>query len=166
MTQYNNPTLRGLVAILSTDGTQVALDNNGYVTLGVGTYYFSFGSEGADVPGSTALLDVHAAWDANLRGALTIEFSNFPATRGGQGTGGVDVKDWDTTAGNFIACGTSDGHVTAVTATATAMSVGSLTGVGGARWTFPDMGARRGRLKAAITTQGTLRVVPRGKVAA
>lgn len=165
MTQYNNPTLRGLPAILSTDGSPVAIDNSGYVTLGVGTYFFSLGSEGADVPSATALLDVHAVWDANLRGTLTIEFSNMPATRGGNGTGGVDVKDWDATAGNFVPCGTSDGHVTAVTATATAMSVGTITGAGGARWTFPDMGARRGRLKAIVTTQGTLRVLPRGKVA-
>lgn len=168
---YNATGIKGLRAIDSS-GTLVAPDNTGTVTLGVGTYYFPFGSTLGGAPLETSLLSLNAYWSAALAGAFTIEGCNFDATRSGNGQGSADISDWAATGGAWLQYNPTQVGGTYAAAggagnsfTALALTLGG-TAVGSALINMPDFGFRRARAKIVTTVGGTIRLMPWGKLGA
>lgn len=134
----------------------VPAPTTGLVTLGVDDYYL-------EIPLTAAgpLQSVHILTGAAIVGTFTIETTNFPQT----GPAGA-VSTWDETSGNWVKENPSSAYVATV---GTGWTVSSLTltktaGVGAAMIHLGNLGARRCRVKASITTGGTVRVVPHGKL--
>lgn len=143
-----------LPALISTDGTPVAPDQDGFVTLTVATYLFMLNA------GDPDLVSVGMLTDATIAFTATIETCNFPKHKGGQGSGAIDVSDFDVTGSKWTQVNPSTGLVdssgtgwswTAVTGTKTA-------GVGSAVINLGDLGTRRTRLKLVVGTGGKVRV--------
>lgn len=138
------------------DGAVKPIDQDGYVTLGVDTYLFPLG--GSDSP----TISVEVQTDGTIAASgITIECTNAPKTGPGA------ITDWDTSAsspwvkddsvvGGFIS---SNGTGW----TATAMSMAKTAGVGNAIWNLAGRGAKRYRLRAVVTTGGTMRVSDHSK---
>jgi hypothetical protein len=137
------------------------------VTLGVGTFYFPLGGERAGAVVETAMHSFSAMWPLGIVGTLTIEGTNFPKTLLSTDQGPGDVNDWDATAGWQQINPALTGMVLAVasgTGVMTNFSCAVASGIGGAFWNIPDLGAMRLRLKAALTTGGLLRVFGHSKL--
>lgn len=144
------------------NGAVQAAAADGYVTL-TATDDFLFPLGVADQP----LESIHIQTDALLAGVFTIETSNMPrndvaASVAPPGT----VTDWDdTAAGGWV----KEDPATAYVATVgTGWTVANLTltktaGVGSAMIHLGNLGSRRVRLRAAVTTTGAVRVAVHGK---
>lgn len=133
----------------------VPAPTTGLVTLSVDDHYFEI-----PLAGAGELQSVHILTGALIAGTFTIETSNFPQT----GPTGA-VTSYDETVGNWV----KENPTTAqVASNGTGWTWTYLTGVktagaGGAMIQLGNLGSRRCRLKASITTGGTVRVTPHGK---
>lgn len=114
-----------------------------------------------------------AAINAAIAVAATLEWTNFPAYKGGlEGMGATDVSSFDATAGNWIQDGLTVGITSTVTGTGNTFTAPTLTFGGTNAGSFgvqlSDRSARRYRLKLVVTTGGTaaLRVSAHGKLGA
>lgn len=175
---YNGTGIHALAAVKASDGLtiQPTFDPTvigwGVVIPGAGTFYIPFGSEIGGAPSETALLALGAKWSAGLAGVITLEACSMPATLSGNGQGGVDVTEIDTTgpwqpfnplqAGSLYATATGAGNAMS---TALTLTLGG-TNVGGAAWNIPDFAHRRGHAKLVASAGGTLRFMAWGKLAA
>lgn len=126
----------------------------GLVTLGVDDYYFEI-----PLTADGDLQSVQILTGALIAGTFTIETSNIPSA------GPDSITGYDETVGNWIK---EDPTGAYVASTGTGWSWTLLTGVktagaGGAMIHLGNLGAKRCRVKAAITTGGTVRVIPHGK---
>jgi len=149
---------RNLQAIKS-DGTIVPPDENGYVTLGVATYYFVLGGI-KDEP----LASCHILTDATIAGTFTVEGSGLPRQKGGGGA--ADVTDWSTTTGEWVQINPPSGTYVPSNGTGwtvTGLSLAKTAGVGAALLDIGNIGQPRLRIAAAITTGGKVRVSFTGK---
>jgi hypothetical protein len=127
------------------------------VTLDVDSHYFVINADEAEID------SIHILTGALIAGVFTVETCNFPRKR--DEVGPNDVTDYDETTGNWIKEDPTTAYVASV---GTGWTVANLTltktaGAAGAMIHLGNLGARRVRLKAAITTGGTVRVVPHGK---
>ena len=135
---------------------------DGYVAL-VATDDYLFALGVADQP----LESVHIQTDAAIAGTFTIETSNLARNDDAVAVPPADtVTDWiDTEVGAWVKEDPSTAYVATV---GTGWSVTNLTltktaGTGGAMIHLGNLGARRVRLKAAITTSGSVRIAVHGK---
>jgi len=133
----------------------VPAPTTGLVTLGVDDYYFEL-----PLTEDGGLQSVQILTGALIAGVFTVETTNFPQ----QGPAG-SVTSWNETSGNWIKEDPSTAYVASV---GTGWSIANLTltktaGVGGAMIHLGNLGSRRCRIKAAITTGGTVRVASHGK---
>lgn len=133
----------------------------GYVTLDADSHYFPIPM--ADL---AELQGLQIITDATIAGTFTIEACNVPERRGGSSLGPADVTDYDETSGNWVqinlaAAGYAQGVGTGWSITV--LSLVKTAGAGGAIVNLAPHPSRRLRLKAAITTGGTVRVVAHGK---
>jgi hypothetical protein len=153
--QYRAVGSGDVAAILTTNGTVVPPDEDGFVTLGVATYVFML-----SVP-EAPLLSVHIQTDATIAGTFTIEGSNFPATKGNMG-GAADLTDWSASAtvGTWVQENPTGAYVASVGTgwTWTLLSGAKTAGAGGAMIHLGNYGAKRCRLRAVVTTGGKVRV--------
>ncbi len=128
----------------------------GLVTLGVDDYYFAI-----PVEDEAVVQSIHIQTGALIAGTFTVQGCNF----GKDAPGGV--TDYDETAGgiwvpiDIAAAGYAQGVGTGWTITV--LSLLKAAGAGSAIINLFAHGFRRLRLKAAITTGGTVRVGPHGK---
>lgn len=139
-------------------GDESAPAETGYVTLDVDDHYFPLPVEHAD------LASVQIVTDATIAGTFTVEACNLPERKGE--TGPYDVSNFNETSGNWVQVNTaSAGWAQGVGTgwTITTLSLAKTAGVGGAVVNLSDLGTRRLRLKATVTTGGTVRVVAHGK---
>lgn len=136
------------------DGTVKPVESDGFVTLGVDTYLFPL-----SVPEAN-LYSVHIQTDGTIAGTFTIETCNFPKCHDEMGQTS-DVTDWDTaTSGLWIKEDPTGAYVASVgTGWAWTLLTGVKTaGAGGAMIHLGNLGSKRLRLKAVITTGGKIRV--------
>jgi hypothetical protein len=154
--------------------TIVTPDKDGYLTLANSTtYYIEIGSSESPTVAETVDFSLHLKWIAALAATATLEWTNFPETKGGMpGTGAADVSSFDATAGNWIQDGLTVGVNTTVTGTGNSFTAPTLTFGGTNAGSFgiqlADRSARRYRLKLVVTTGGTaaLRASAHGKLGA
>lgn len=141
------------------DGSTVLHANDGYVSLAAATYVFPLGAQ--DVP----LESIHIQTDAALVAVFTIETHNAPRVDAGSTQPG-GVSDYDVTAaGGWVKEDPSTAYVATV---GTGWTVSNLTltkaaGVGSAMLHLGNLGSRRVRLTAVVSTPGTVRVSGHGK---
>ena len=133
----------------------------GFVTLDVDAHYFV-------IPGAHAAegVSVQIITDATIAGTFTIEGCNLPLARGGTSAGPSDADDYSEVSGQWVEIDTTDaGHAQAAGTgwTATALTLVKTAGAGGAIITLPHACWRRLRIKADITTGGSVRVVAHGR---
>lgn len=148
--------------------TKVAHDPvTGLVVLPIGDYYFDVGGSHASMPGETAHVSVHCSWNAALAGTITFEDSNFPVRRLDALTGPDDVPSYDTTAGNWMLENPTTAYVpiigTGNTVTAQTVTMGG-TNAGACMFNLQAIPTRRGRLHFHVTTSGSVKVAPWGKL--
>ena len=143
------------------DGAVIEPADDGYVTLTVDTFFFALGV--ANQP----LESIHIQTGSAIAGVFAIETCNNLRNDGiasvaPPGT----ITDWDDSASSpwvkedpttaYVATNGTGWSVTNLTLTKTA-------GVGNAMIHLGNLGARRCRLRADITTGGTVRVAVHGK---
>lgn len=142
-----------LYALLSTDGTKTEPAATGFVTLGVGTYLFPIVETIHQ-----SLESIQISTDGTIVGVFTIETCNFPS--------GFET-DHNVAAGNkWIQQNPSGVYVPS---TGTGWTISGLTftktaGVGSASVDIGNLGKRRTRVKAVISTGGTVAIPVHGKV--
>lgn len=143
-----------VAAILTSDGSVVQPDENGDVTLTVATYVFVLG--GAE----SELVSVHIKTGTAIAGTFTIETSNFPKFKGDISGPTVDIADYSTTTGDWIKEDPTTAYVgsTGTGWTITNLTLAKTAGAGGALIHLGNLGCKRTRLKAVITTGGKVRV--------
>lgn len=154
MTQYRAVGSGDCGALLTTNGTPVPPDENGLVTLGVATYVFML-----SVP-EAPLESIHIMTGAAIAGTFSVETCNFPATKGDMGSP-VDIANWDvTTVGAWVKEDPTGAYVASVGTgwTWTLLTGVKTAGTGGAMIHIGNLGSKRIRLKAVVTTGGTVRV--------
>lgn len=150
-----------VAALDEDDGAVQTPDSSGDVTLGVDTYLFPLGVADAK------LESVHILTDATIVGVFTLETSNLPRNDGKESVAPPGtITDWDTaTVGAWV----KEDPTTAYVATVgTGWTVANLTltktaGAGGAMIHLGNLGSKRCRLKAVISTGGKVRVAAHGK---
>lgn len=141
--------------LLLTTGTRAKPDENGFVPITIATWVFPLGGS------ASPLNSVHIKTDAIVAGTFTIETCNFPAYKGDSGAAPADVPDFDATVGNWIKEDPTTAYVgtTAGTGwTVTNLTLVKTAAAGGAIIHLGNLGSRRVRLKAVITTAGGVRV--------
>lgn len=152
-----------LSAIDTATGLPVTPDENGDVTLPVGSYVFMLTGT-KDVP----LQSVHIMTDATIAlSAGYIETCNLPRNTMKTGTPRPDqVTDYSTTVGHWIKENPTSAYV-ASTGTGWTIAFASITtktaGAGGCMYHIGNMGAGRSRLFVTVSTQGKMRVAGYGK---
>ena len=133
----------------------------GFVTLDVDAHYFII--QGAH---SAEGISIQIITDATVAGTFTIEACNLPPARGGTSAGPADATDFSEISGQWVKIDTTDagyGQATGTGWTVTALTLAKTAGVGGAIITLPSACWRRLRIKADITTGGSVRVVAHGR---
>lgn len=158
MTQVRR-TGSGDVQAIKSDGTIIVPDENGYVTLGVATYYFILGGSADSTIVSAGILT-----DAAIAGVFTLEVCNFPRYKTGEGSGTDDITDIDTSSA-WVKYDPSSAYVPTV-GTGWTVANATLTktaGLGGAFYDLVATGAKRIRIKAVISTGGKVRINQHGK---
>ena len=136
------------------DGARQEVGADGFVTLGVDTYLFPLSVPEAD------LHSVHIQTDAAIAGTFTIESSNMPRTKDDMGQT-ADITDWDTsTVGAWVKEDPTGAYVASVGTgwTWTLLTGVKTAGTGGSMIHLGNMGSKRMRLKAVVTTGGKVRV--------
>lgn len=170
MKYARNPSL----AAIKSDGTVANPDKDGVITFGsTGTWYIELGSTDAPMLEEIVALSAHLKWNAALAGAVTFEWTNFPATRGNQSQqGGADVASNENGGAGFwvqdkLTSGTNDATPIGAGNTFTAPTL-TLGGTNAGAWgvQLADRSARRYRLKLVLSATGTLRMVAHGKLGA
>lgn len=133
----------------------VPAPTTGLVTLSIDDHYFE-----VPLTADGEYQSVHILTGALIAGTFTIETSNFPQT----GPAGA-VSSYDETSGNWVKENPTTAQVASVGTgwTWTYLTGVKTAGAGGAMIQLGNLGSRRCRIKAAITTGGTVRVVPHGK---
>jgi hypothetical protein len=146
---------KNLSAFDGAGAESVAAPTTGLVTLGVDDYYFEI-----PITAEGWLQSVQILTGALIAGVFTIETSNFPQT----GPAGA-VTTWDETIGNWVNENPASAYAATVGTgwTVSALTLTKTAGAGAAMIHLGNLGARRCRIKAAITTGGTVRVAPHGK---
>lgn len=140
------------------DGSGVKRDPTptGFVTLTVDDHYFELvGARDGEI------LSVQILTDGVIAGTFTIETSNAP------GDGMPDaITAWDEVVGTWVKENPSSAYVATVGTgwTVAALTLTKTAGVGAAMIHLGNLGSRRCRVKAVISTGGTVRIVPHGKV--
>lgn len=126
----------------------------GFVTLAIDDHYFEI-----PLTAEGGLQSVQIKTGALIAGTFTIETSNIAST------GPDSVTGYDETVGNWIKEDPSSAYVasTGTGWTWTLMTGVKTAGAGGAMIHLGNLGSKRCRVKAAITTGGTVRVIPHGK---
>ncbi len=138
------------------DGAVAPADENGYVTLGVDTYFFPIG--GADSPTISCEVQTDGTIAASL---VCIESTNAPKVGPGA------ITDWDDSATSPWV--RDDSAVNAYVQsngtgwTLTVLSMAKTAGVGNAIWNLHGRGARRYRLRMDVGTGGKARVSDHSK---
>lgn len=173
---YQNTGSRGdIAAITITSGlvVPVVLDpTNTGCNLLISTYYFPFGTERNGIAIETVDIALHMRWALAVTGTATIEATNLPATIGGAGQGGIDVSDYDSTAGNWVQIDPTLAGPVYANAVGSGNSVTKYTvtlggsAAGAAIWNIPDFGFKRGRIKLVTTVGGIVRANISGKLGA
>jgi ABC-type phosphate transport system substrate-binding protein len=110
-------------------------------------------------------LSIHILTDAVIAGTFTLEACDFPVAT--DGTNIATVTDWNEVAGNWVQINTAVAGYAQGSGTGWTITVLSLVktaGAGGAIVNLLDLGVARLRLKANITTSGTMRVMAHGKI--
>lgn len=145
------------------DGTVAPPNGDGYVTLGVDTYFFPL--HGA--PDAIAL-SVTLQTDGTIAGTFSIERTDVPPDKvKGSTAGPGTATDWDDSATSPWV--KDDSTVNAFVSssgtgwTPTALTQVKTAGVGVSIWNLYGRGASRYRLRADITTGGTCRVASSAK---
>lgn len=162
MTQVRNMSNVGVQALTKVTGTPVLPDATGFVTLTATDFFFLVG----DADGTSQT--VHVWCDSAIAGTFTIELSDMPKTQGFT-TDVADVTDFvDTTSTNIGAwlpwSSTRAEVLVQANATNTNGSVAVAAGAStGFMWVLPDMGAKRMRVRAHVTTPGKCRVTHHSK---
>lgn len=142
-------------ALLSTTGAKSDPDENAYVTLTAATYFFPIG--GSDSPTIAAEIQTGAA----IAGTFTVESTNAP--KEGRGSS----SDWDDSATSPWV--KDDSAVNAFVQTngtgwtPTVLTLVKTAGVGNAIVQLHGRGGLRYRVRAAITTGGTVRISTHSK---
>ena len=153
------------------DGTTTldpATNGDGSVTLvNSTTYYLPVGNDYAPMAAETRNVSVHLKWAAAVAAVFTVEVCNFPAKVGGRRAGaGYDVTDYDATAGNWIKLDPTTAYVPVIgtgNSAANATVTAGGTNAGGCVYDLADVGDRRVRIKAVVTTGGKLWANAHGK---
>lgn len=159
--QYRAVGSGDVFALDEDDGTKTPIDENGFVTLGVDTYLFPL-----SVP-EAGLISVHIQTDTAIAGTFTIETCNFPKFHDEMGQNS-DVTDWTTaTSGQWVKEDPTGAYVASVGTgwTWTLLTGVKTAGAGGAMIHLGNIGSKRCRLKAVITTGGKVRVNRHAKAA-
>lgn len=156
-----SPVGSGDVAALPLDsGDPLVPDENGFVTLGAGTFVFPV--NGSD-PG---LLSVEIITDTAIAGVFTFENTTVPAFKNGAGSGTPDLPDNSSNVA-WVEEDPPDGHVSTTSGagwTVVGMELTKAAGTAGAAVIhLGNFGARRGRIKGVISTGGKARVNRFGK---
>jgi hypothetical protein len=127
----------------------------GFVTLDVDSHYFELiGAHDGEIN------SVHIITDATIAGTFTIESTNMPA-----GTTADAATSYDETVGYWVKEDPTGAYVASTGAgwTWTLLTGVKTAAAGGAMIHIGNAGSKRLRLKAAITTGGTVRVICHGK---
>lgn len=174
MTDYNRLDSSNLDGYILTLGTPVVanrtMTGGSLTVLGCTlalstTYVFPLGAQHALVPAQTALVSTMVRWDAALIATITIETTVFPATVQASDPRGVQVSDFDSTAGYWILQNPTTAYVPVTGGTVTAMTVTVPGGsAGSCEFNIGNLGARRVRVKIVVGgTGGVGRVGTWGK---
>lgn len=162
MTQVRNMSDLGVAAKTITTGVAVTPDATGFVTLTATDFFFPVGD--ADSTTQT----VHIWCDAVIAGTFTLELSDMPL-KVGFGTDVTDVTDFvpttTTNIGAWVPWSSTRDEVLVQSGSvntngSVAVTAGASTGF---MWILPDMGAKRMRVRAHVTTPGKCRVAHHGK---
>ena len=163
MTQARNASNLGITALTITTGAPVVPDATGFVNLAAATdYFFMVG----DADSTTQ--SVHVWCDGTIAGTFTLELSDMPKAVN-FGTDVQDVTDFvpttTTNIGAWLPWVSTRYEVPVQTgSTNTNGSVAVVAGANtGFMWMLPDMGAKRMRVRAHVTTSGKCRVTHHGK---
>lgn len=137
------------------DGATRSPDADGYVTLGVDTYFFPIG--GSDSPTVSAQIQT----DAAIAGAFSVESTNAPKEGRGSASDWDDsaTSPWtkdDSTVNAFVQSNGTGWSATELTLTKTA-------GAGNAIINLHGRGGMRYRVRADVTTGGNVRVSTHSK---
>lgn len=147
----------GFLSAFDGGGDESKVDANGYVTLDVDDHYFEIGGDT-----SADLVSIQITTDATIAGTFTIETCLWPRdpiqgpavkTKYNE-TAGIWVKN--DPAGAYVASSGTGWTWTLLTGVKTA-------GLGGAVLDLGNLGAKRMRLKATITTGGKVSVIANAK---
>jgi hypothetical protein len=153
------PTYRNLSALNGSGTESAPAAATGLVTLAAtDDFYFPI-----PLVQDANTVSIHIKTDANIAGVFTIETSNFPAATTSVNV--ATVTDYNETTGDWVK---NDPTTAYVATNGTGWSVSNLTltktaGAGAAVIDIGNLGARRMRLKAAITTTGAVRVMTHSK---
>lgn len=162
MTQVRNMSDKGVTALTTTTGTPVTPGASGFVPLTATDFFFMVGD--ADSTTQT----VHVWCDAAIAGTFTLELSDMPKASGFT-TDTQDVTDFlllaTTNIGAWVPWSSTRDEVlvqagSVNTNGSVAVTAGASTGF---MWILPDMGAKRMRVRAHVTTPGQCRVAHHGK---
>lgn len=149
---------QGSLNAFNGDGVEAAPDPiTGFVTLSIDDHYFPISVE------EGYLASVQIITDGTIAGTFTIETSNLPKQRGR--TGPLDTSDFNEAVGRWIKEDPAPAYVASVGTgwTWTLLTGVKTAGVAGAITHLGNLGSARCRLKASITTGGTVRVAGNGK---
>lgn len=160
--EYPRPTGLDLVCIDSA-GNRVQVQPRAGVTLGAGTYFFLLPAVRSN------LVSVQLKWALTVAGVFTVEDCNFPeddSAGGSDESDRVDITDFSVVVGDWQQENPSTAIVgvsgTGNTSTAATVTAGG-TNQGGCMFHIGNIGARRVRIKAVITTGGLVRAAGWGK---
>lgn len=158
--------LKGNAPALKSDATIVAPTPLAGCVLASSSHYFFLLGGDHDPIGRAPLAGAQVKWGTAFVGTITVEVCYFPKTLGGEdGTGPVDVSDFDTTKGNwmqvlpsaaYVTVTSTDGTTGGATVSNGQVSVAGGT-AGGCVYDLGNLGARRVRLRVDVTTGDTVR---------
>jgi hypothetical protein len=156
-----------LDAIKTSDGTAVAANRTGSAAKGCTlanstTYVFPLAPSESNMVGEKVIMSVHLQWAAAVAAVFTLEVSDFPAKTGGASNdiGADDVLDYSTTAGEWQQYNPPAAYVPVTGASNSAAAATVTAGgaaAGSAYFGLSDVGSRRIRIKAVVTTGGVVR---------
>jgi len=151
---------RGDVQAISSSGAVVKVEPGKGTTLTNGTWYFLVNA------GDSPTESIQIRWDGVIAGVFTFETCNYDTVLNGNGST-IDVANNDDSANcNWVKQDPSTASIPFVGSGGSAvnMTVTVVAGaVGACVLELGNLGSRRGREKAVITTPGTVRIATHGK---
>lgn len=153
----------GDVQAINGDGAISKVDANGYVTLTADDHYFVLGGAG-----DAQIEAFQIITDATIAGTFTIEGCMLARDKI---QGVAPISDYDETAGNWVKLDLPSATIqtfaiiqtTGTGWTVTLSSLAKTAGAGAAIVQLIRLGVIRLRVKAAITTAGTMRLAAAAK---